>query len=123
MNIQEIKLSFNRGRMDIDEIKWLINTLDMRHTELIEAFNREASYIDDIEQMEGMLEQANKTIEQYQLHETILRDRLKKQTLEIKEMKNDRRLIRFWELAEENLKLAQKIAELEGVEPVGNQSR
>jgi hypothetical protein len=49
------------------------------------------SYIDDLEQMEGMLSQANQ---------------------EIKEMKKNSRLIRFYEMAEENLKLAEENARL-----------
>jgi regulator of replication initiation timing len=49
------------------------------------------SYIDDLEQIEGMLKQANE---------------------EIKEMKKNSRLIRFYEMAEENLKLAEENARL-----------
>jgi regulator of replication initiation timing len=49
------------------------------------------SYIDDLEQMEGMLSQANQ---------------------EIKEMKKNSRLTRFYEMAEENLKLAEENARL-----------
>jgi hypothetical protein len=49
------------------------------------------SYIDDLEQLEGMLKQANE---------------------EIKEMKKNSRLIRFYEMAEENLKLAEENARL-----------
>lgn len=54
------------------------------------------------------------TIEQYQLNEIVLLEKLKKQTLELKEMKRNGRLNRFFSMAEENLKMAQKVAELEG---------
>ena len=49
------------------------------------------SYIDDLEQVEGMLKQANE---------------------EIKKMKQNSRLTRFYEMAEENLKLAEENARL-----------
>jgi predicted nucleic acid-binding Zn-ribbon protein len=60
------------------------------------------------------VEEMDATIGQYQLQETLLLERLKKQTLEIKAMKQNSRLTRFYDMAEENLKMAQKVAELEG---------
>jgi hypothetical protein len=56
--------------------------------------------------------EADAIIEQYKLQETILLERLKKQTLQIKEMKLNSRLTRFYEMAEENLKLAEEVARL-----------
>lgn len=121
MMLQAIQSKFNRGRMGIEEIEWLIKTAEKQQNELTVAHEQELSYIDDIEQMEGMLEQANQriqdletTIKQHQAQESFLLERIKKQSREIREMWNDRRLIRFWELAEENLKLAQELAELKG---------
>jgi len=63
------------------------------------------------ELMEIMEGQRNE-IELYKLQESMLLERLKKQTLEIKEMKNDRRLTRFYAMAEENLKLAEENSRL-----------
>jgi hypothetical protein len=58
------------------------------------------------------LAEADAIIEQYKLQETILLERIKKQTLQIKEMKLNSRLTRFYEMAEENLKLAEEVARL-----------
>lgn len=55
------------------------------------------------------------TVEQYQLQETYLLGRLEKLTLEYKQLKQDRRLIAFYEMAEENLRLAQELANLKAV--------
>jgi uncharacterized protein YqgV (UPF0045/DUF77 family) len=55
------------------------------------------------------IEEMDATIQQYQLQETFLLERLKKQTLQIKEMKQNSRLIRFYDMAEENLKMAQEL--------------
>jgi hypothetical protein len=57
-------------------------------------------------------------VKQQQLDETLLLDRIKRDTLQIKEMKKNSRLTRFWDLAEENLILAQEIARLKGEVPV-----
>lgn len=62
--------------------------------------------------MKVIIQGQQETIEQYKLQETILLERLKKQTLQLKEMQKDRRLTRFYEMAEENLKLAQENAGL-----------
>jgi hypothetical protein len=45
----------------------------------------------------------------YKLQETIILERLKNQTLQIKEMKQNSRLINFYKMAEENLTLAQEL--------------
>lgn len=58
------------------------------------------------------LAEADAIIEQYQLQETLLLERIKRQTLQIKEMKQNSRLTRFYEMAEENLKLAEENARL-----------
>lgn len=58
------------------------------------------------------ISEADAIIEQYKLQETILLERLKKQTLEIKDLKSKSRTIRFFEMAEENLKLAEENARL-----------
>ena len=64
------------------------------------------------------LAEADAIIEQYQLQEKLLLDRLQKLTLEFKELKRNSRTIRFFEMAEENLKLAEENARLKGVIPV-----
>ncbi|MBT2735158.1 hypothetical protein [Bacillus sp. ISL-7] len=58
------------------------------------------------------LAEADAIIEQYQLQETLLLERLKKQTLQIKEMKQNSRLINFYAMSKENLKLAEENARL-----------
>ncbi|CRK80336.1 hypothetical protein [Neobacillus massiliamazoniensis] len=68
------------------------------------TFERQIVTIEDLVEM----------VEQYKLQETILLERLKKQTLQIKEMKQNSRLTRFYEMAEENLKMAQELAQLKG---------
>jgi hypothetical protein len=55
---------------------------------------------------------AAETIEQYKLQETNLLERLKKQTWQIKEMKQNSRLLTFYAMAEENLKFAEENARL-----------
>lgn len=54
------------------------------------------------------------TIEQLQTTHDLLLEQIKQNTLQIKEMKQNSRLTRFWVLAEENLKLAQEVARLKG---------
>lgn len=58
------------------------------------------------------------TIEQYQLQKTLLLERLKKHSVQIKEMKHNSRLTRFYDMAEENLKLAEENARLKEMIPV-----
>jgi hypothetical protein len=53
--------------------------------------------------------QQEEAITLYKLQETIFLERLKKQTLQLKEMKQNSRLINFYKMAEENLALAQEI--------------
>jgi hypothetical protein len=53
--------------------------------------------------------QQEEEIKLYKLQETIILDRLKRNTLMMKEMKQNSRLINFYKMAEENLALAQEI--------------
>lgn len=59
----------------------------------------------------GYLE-AKETLRLYKLQETILLERLENQALQMKEMKQNSRLIKFYEMEWENLRLAQEIEEL-----------
>ncbi|MBO0959539.1 hypothetical protein J1P26_07305 [Neobacillus sp. MM2021_6] len=86
--------------LTFSDIKWLITKVEQQQKELADAHNKELSYIDDIET--------------YQLQETLLLERLKKVTLEYKELKRNSRSIRFFEMAEENLKLATELAQMKG---------
>lgn len=103
MNLQEIKANFNRGRMDIKEIQWLINELEM-------ATNREASYVDDIEQMDVVVDQLQGEVKQYKLQETLLLEKIKKQTEDIRHL----RAKTTFKVYEENLVLVQEIVRLKG---------
>ncbi|MFS0776232.1 hypothetical protein ABC255_09515 [Neobacillus sp. 3P2-tot-E-2] len=78
----------------------LIQVIEHQQKELKEAQCRELSYIDDIEQMEGMLSQAN--AENKLLQEKLLNCKRKS----------------TYTVYEENLKLAAELARLKGVLPV-----
>jgi hypothetical protein len=75
----------------------LVQVIEHQQNELKEAQCRELSYIDDIEQMEGMLSQATRRNEQ--LQEKLLN--CKRKTT--------------YAVYEENLKLAQEVARLKDV--------
>lgn len=55
-------------------------------------------------------EQLQKEIKQYQLQETLLLERLKKQTLQLKEFNQNRLLIEFNQLSEENARLKEQLS-------------
>lgn len=59
-----------------------------------------------------LIQQLQQDIEQYKLQETQLLERLKKMTLDYKEMKKNSRLINFYKMSEENLRFAQENASL-----------
>lgn len=54
-------------------------------------------------------EQLQKEIKQYQLQETLLLERLKKQTLQLKEFNQNRLLVEFNQLSEENARLRELV--------------
>jgi phosphoribosylaminoimidazole-succinocarboxamide synthase len=80
-----------------ETIVHLVGKVEQQQNELKEARCREISYIDDIEQTEGMFTQANGRI---------------------KEMKEKCRFKFVEKVMEENLALAQEVARLKGVVPV-----
>jgi hypothetical protein len=79
-----------------ETIELLVRKLEHQQNELKEAQCRELSYLDDIEQMEGMLSQANQRNEQ--LQEKLLN--CKRKTT--------------YAVYEENLKLAEELALIKG---------
>ncbi|MFD0825823.1 hypothetical protein ACT8ZR_09105 [Neobacillus sp. M.A.Huq-85] len=111
MNLQEIKANYNRGRMDLSEIEWLIQTLEKRNLELAGALEREASYIDDIEQIDVMVDQLQQEVKLYKTQETLLFAKNKIQAEEIVQLKG----LNKYKLFKENLKLEQELAELKAV--------
>ncbi|MBT2722285.1 hypothetical protein [Bacillus sp. ISL-46] len=112
MNLQIIKGSFNRGRMNIAEIKWLIDSYEQLQEENGAMAEKHAEKDMAIADFMSIVTQQRKEIELYQLQETILLGRLEKKDQEIKAMKQNSRLTRFYDMSEENLKLAQENARL-----------
>jgi predicted RNase H-like nuclease (RuvC/YqgF family) len=116
-----------------EEIEWLIETVEKQQNEYnalyssidemdviisqqqeeIERLNKMRTVIDYVDLCK-QLQQVNEEINQYKLQEELLLERLKKQTLQMKEMKRNSRLIKFYEMAEENLSLATELAMLKG---------
>jgi hypothetical protein len=81
--------------------------------ELIEQQKKEfITFSQAIAEDDGIIEQLQEELKKCKFHESLLLERIKKQTLEIKEMKNNSRLTRFYVMAEENLKLAEENARL-----------
>ena len=122
MDIQTIKNNYNRGRMSIDAIKWLIDSFEQLQAENGAMAEKHAEKDIAITDFTKIVELQRKEIEIYKLHETILLERLKKQTLEIKELKQNSRLINFYKMAEENLNLAQKVVRYEEMQKAGSLS-
>ena len=98
---------------------------DYTHRTLLETIEALAKKVDEFEEENGLMAEKHaerdiqfnefvRIIEQYKFSEALLLERLKKQTLQIKEMQQDRRLTRYWDMAEENLRLAQELAILKG---------
>jgi hypothetical protein len=112
VNLQTIVNNFNRGRMNIQDIKWLIDSFELLQEENGAMAEKHAEKSLAIADFMRIIEIQRKEIKLYQLQETILLDRLQRQTSEIKEMKQNSRFTRFLDMAEENLKLAQENARL-----------
>jgi chromosome segregation ATPase len=103
-------------------IEEILNVAERQQKEL-------EGYIDDVEQLEGMLRQANERIKELEeqardlmettftlnMNEERLMDQNKQFRLTIKELRGNARLIKFHEMAEENLRLAQEVERLKGV--------
>lgn len=82
-------------------------------TNLVERQNQEyATLNESIGEADVMIAELKEEVKQYKLQESILLERLQKQTLQMKEMKQNSRLQRFYDMAEENLRMAQEIARL-----------
>jgi uncharacterized protein YdcH (DUF465 family) len=90
-----------------EEIEWLIETVEQQQNEYNTLFS-------SIDEMDAIISQQQEEINQYKFQEELLLERLKKQTLQMKEMKQNSRLIKFYEMAEENLSLATELAMLKG---------
>jgi hypothetical protein len=61
------------------------------------------------------IEELVQTVEQYQLQETLLLERLKKSTRQLKEMKEMNRFKFVEKILIENTEMAQELAQLKGV--------
>jgi hypothetical protein len=105
----------------VDELKRCIEWVKMcpvEAAELIELLKKENGAMAEkhaekdiaLGEFKQIIEQQKEEIILYKLQETILLERLKKQTLQMKEMKQNSRLTRFYDMAEENLKLAKENA-------------
>jgi hypothetical protein len=86
--------------------------LGEQQRELSKSLREFATLSESIGEDDAIIQQLRHEIEQYKLQESLLMDRLKKMTLDYKEMKQNSRLIKFYEMAEENLKFAQENADL-----------
>lgn len=82
----------------------------MNRLEEIKSYCKHYDYLDHVNLTD--LNWLIETIEQQQTTQDILLEQIKQNTLKIKEMKKNSRLILFYQLAEENLKLAEENARL-----------
>jgi hypothetical protein len=133
MNIETVISNFNRGRMYLNEIQWLIDTVEQleeengtmaeKHAEkdlairdLMQMNLQQKERIAQLENVKEMYLKANfvlldqndrlmKEVELYKLQETKL-------IAQLKMMKNNSRLNSFYKMSEENLRLAEENARL-----------
>jgi lipopolysaccharide biosynthesis protein len=106
MNLQTIKANYNRDRMCLHEIEWLIDMvaqLEEENASMAEKHAEKDIAIRDL--MQANLSLMNE-LELYKLQETKL-------IAQLKTMKQNSRLTRFYQMAEENLKNAQKLKDAE----------
>jgi predicted RNase H-like nuclease (RuvC/YqgF family) len=101
MNIQTVKENYNRGRMDLKEIKWLIDTVEHQENEYI-------TLSQSISEDDGIIEQLQEELKQYKLQEALLLGRIKK-------IEQCSRFKNYLKTVEENLKIYQELAELKAV--------
>ena len=94
MDIQTIEHSFNRGQMNLEQIQWLI------------------------ESVKGLEEQANLMAEKSAEKEIAMEEFMRiieEQKLEIKQLKDHRRVTNYYSMANENLALAKENDMLKGL--------
>jgi hypothetical protein len=101
MNIQTVKENFNRGRMDLKEIKWLIDSYEQQQNEYI-------TLSQSIGEDDGIIEQLQEELKQYKLQEALLLGRIKK-------IEQCSRFKSYLKIEEENLKMFKELAELKAV--------
>lgn len=96
MNLPSIQANFNRGQMSIDEIKWLIDTVEKQEREYV-------TLSQSIEEDDAMIQHLQDVVKAHQLHEAILLERVKK-------AESNTRFHKCMELEQLNLALVQEIA-------------
>jgi nucleoside-triphosphatase THEP1 len=116
-----------------NNILWLIETIEKQQKEIIESKERELSYIDDIEQMGGMIQQANELIRKLEenarnLSETVFtlnmnKERLLEQNKKFRQRIFELRKQNSDKVYKENLKLLHEIEQIKGGASIGNQGR
>jgi chromosome segregation ATPase len=87
------------------EMKFKNETIDKMDAHLVRNGKEIITKENERAELELQLQQANEEIKQYKLQETLLLERLKKV---------DSRFKKYMDMAEDNLKMAQKVAQLEG---------
>jgi hypothetical protein len=112
MKLQTIKQNFNRGRMNIEGIQWLIQTVELLQAENGAMAEKHAEKMIAFAEFMQIIDQQKEEIALYKLTEAILLERLQKQTMLMKEMQKNSRLLTFYAMAEENLKFAEENARL-----------
>lgn len=101
MNVSELKEKFNRGRMDIKEIKWLIDRVEQLDKEFVLMSL-------SVAECDAMIAQLQEEVTQYQAQEKLLLDKNKKQAEQIVHL----RAKTTFKVYEENLVLVQEIVQL-----------
>lgn len=130
MNLETVKNNINRGRLSFDEINWMLKTIDFLEEEngnmaekhadkdlairdLMQMNLQQKQRIAELEAIKEMYLNANNAlldeIELYKLQETKL-------LAQVKMMKNNSRLNSFYQMSEENLKMAQELERLREIE-------
>lgn len=116
MNLLTIKNDFNRGRMNIEDIKELINTVKELEEEnglMAEKHAEKDMAIQVLMQMvaekQERIAQLENVKEMYLNANLAMLNQNDQLISQIKEMKQNSRLTRFYDMAEENLRMAQEV--------------
>jgi hypothetical protein len=106
---KQVKFAGEFVRLLPSEINWLVQTLEQLIEENGAMAEKHAEKDLALAEFMQIVTQQREEIALYKLTESLLLERLKKQTSLIKEMQKNSRLINFYKMAEENLTLAQEL--------------
>jgi hypothetical protein len=105
-----------------ESIETLVTTIEQLQEENGAMAEKHAEKDIALNDMKVIIQDQQEIFGLYKLQETILLERLKRQTLQMKEMKENSRLTRFYDMAEENLRMAQELQRYKDMLKGGNES-